>query len=136
MMKRILKAGIVTLLAAAVVGLPAQLSAQSTNPPAGTNGPPMKKMRGHPFHGKLAAVDKTAMTIKVGETTYEITSKTRIMKDGKPAMLGDGVPGEDVSGSATTDADGKHVAASVYFGKRPGKAPDSSQPKPAPDKTQ
>jgi hypothetical protein len=133
MIKKILKLGIVTLLAAAVVGLPAQLSAQSTNPPAGTNGPPpMKKMRGHPFHGKLAEVDKTAKTIKVGETTYEITSKTRIMKDGKPGTLEDGVVGEDVSGSATTDADGKHIAASVYFGKRPGKAPDSPQPKPAP----
>lgn len=136
MTKKMLKVGIVALLAGAIVGLPSQLSAQSTNPPASTNAPPMKKRMGHPFHGKLAAADKIAMTIKVGETTYDITSKTKITKDGKPAMLEDGVIGDDVSGYTTNSPDGKHVATSVYFGKRPTKSQDSTQqPKPPADKT-
>jgi len=129
-MKKMLRAGAVVLLAAAIAGLPAQLSAQTNNPPASTNAPPpVKKMRGHPFHGKLAAVDKIAMTIKVGESTYDITSKTRITKDGKPGLLEDGVVGDEVSGYTITDADGKHIATSLYFGKRPAKS-DSTQQKP------
>ena len=54
----------------------------------------VKKKTAHPFHGNLAAVDKTAKTIKVGESIYQITSETKIIKDGKPATLDDGVVGE------------------------------------------
>jgi hypothetical protein len=108
------------LLAAAMVALPAQVLAQSTNSPA-------PKRNGRPFHGKLAAVDTTAKTFKVGETTYEVVSTTKIFKAGKPATLEDGVVGEEVSGFAK-DQDGKLVAATVRFGPRPEK---KAQPAPS-----
>ena len=133
MLKSILKIAAVSLLATAIVGLPAQMLAQDTNAPA----PMPKKQRPHGFHGKLAAVDTAAKTIKVGETTYLIGSKTRMMKAGKPATLEDGVVGEDVSGSARPNPEGKMEAVSVYFGPRPEKSqmtPPSGSTPPATDK--
>jgi hypothetical protein len=73
---------------------------------------------GHPFLGKLAAVDKAAKTIKVGESVYQITSETKITKDGKPATLDDGVVGEPVSGYAKPTDDGKMAATMVRFGAK------------------
>jgi hypothetical protein len=75
-----------------------------------------KKKVGHPFRGKLAAVDKVAKTIKVGESIYQITSQTKISKAGKPATLEDGVVGEPVTGFVKTTDDGKMAATSVRFG--------------------
>jgi hypothetical protein len=127
MTKSILKMSMLGLLAVAVAALPLQLVAQTTN-----SSPPPKKMGGHPFHGKLAAVDKDAKTIKIGESTYDITSNTRIMKAGKPATLDDGVVGEDVSGYSR-DEDGKKVATRVYFGPRPEKKAPPATATPAPE---
>jgi hypothetical protein len=125
MIKSIWRIGAVTLLAAAIAGMPLQLLAQSTNNPApakksaaGEKDSAAKKKGAHPFHGKLAAVDKTAKTIKVGESVYQLTSETKITKAGKPATLDDGVVGEHVSGHAKPAKDGKMVATSVHFGAK------------------
>ena len=84
------------MLALAIAALPLPASAQTTNKPAATKKTAQKQSdstakskSGHPFHGKLAAVDQTAKTIKLGESTYQITSQTKIMKAGKPATLED-----------------------------------------------
>ena len=125
MMKSVLKIGALSLLAAAIAGTPAQLLAQSTNKPAADKKtavakkePAAKKKGAHPFHGKLAAVDKIAKTIKVGESIYQITSETKITKDGKPATLEDGVVGEPVSGYVKPTEDGKMAATTVHFGAK------------------
>jgi hypothetical protein len=125
MMKSVLKLGAVSLLAAAMAGLPAPLLAQSTNKPAAEKKsgaakkePAAKKKSAHPFHGKLAAVDKTAKTIKVGESIYQITSETKITKAGKPATLEDGVVGEPASGYVKPTEDGKMTATTVRFGAK------------------
>jgi hypothetical protein len=128
MLKSILKTGAVSLLALTLAGLPTQLSAQSTNKaPAQTKAATDKKDKkpaAHPFRGKLAAVDKTAKTIKLGQSTYLVTSETIILKNGKPATLEDGVVGEEVSGYAKPTADGKMAATKVTFGLKPDtKAP-------------
>src|SRR5438874_12589595 len=98
----ILKFGLMTLMATAVPVLPAQ--SQTTNHPASTKKATAEKAdtakKGHPFHGKLAAVDKVAKTISIGKSTYYITSDTKIKKADKPATLEDGVVGEDVGGYA------------------------------------
>ena len=127
-MKAILRIGALSLLAAAIAAAPAQLLAQSTNKPAADKKaavakkePAAKKKAAHPFHGKLAAVDKVAKTIKVGESIYQITSETKIAKAGKPATLEDGVVGEPVSGFVKPTDDGKMAATSVYFGAKAGK---------------
>lgn len=84
--------GVIGLLAIAIAGMPLQLLAQNTNKPAaemksvaGKKEATAKKKSAHPFRGKLAAVDKTAKTIKVGESIYQITSESKITKAGKPA---------------------------------------------------
>ena len=125
MMKSILRIGALGLLAAAIAGTPAQLLAQTTNNPTATKKATVtkkdaatKSKAAHPFHGKLAAVDKIAKTIKVGESVYQVTSATKITKDGKPATLEDGVVGEPVSGYVKPTEDGKMPATTLHFGAK------------------
>jgi len=119
MIKPVLRIGALALLAAALAGAPAQLVAQTTNNPAAAKKDGAKKSTGaHPFHGKLAAVDKIAKTIKVGKSVYQITSESKITKDGKPAVLEDGVVGEPVTGYVKPAADGKMVVRTVHFGAK------------------
>jgi hypothetical protein len=115
----------VTLLAVAISAMPTQLSAQTTNKPvaekkSGTakKESAAKKKVAHPFRGNLAAVDKSAKTIKLGESVYQITSETKITKAGKPATLEDGVIGEPVGGYAKPTEDGKMIATTVRFGAK------------------
>ena len=124
-MTSLLKLGALGLLAAALAGSPAQLLAQTTNNPTATKKDAVtkkdaatKSKAAHPFHGKLAAVDKIAKTIKVGESVYQITSATKITKDGKPATLEDGVVGDPVSGYVKPTEDGKMPATTVRFGAK------------------
>jgi hypothetical protein len=122
MRNSILKLGLMTLVAAAITVLPAQLSAQTTNKPAATkksgDAATTTTKSAHPFHGKLAAVDKVAKTITIGKSTYYITADTKIKKADKPAILDDGVIGEDVGGYAKPDATGKMIATTVTFGPK------------------
>ena len=125
MMKSVLRIGALGLLAAAIAGTPAQLLAQSTNNPtaakktsAAKKETATKTKAAHPFRGKLAAVDKIAKTIKVGESVYQITSETKISKDGKPATLEDGVVGEPVTGYVKPSEGGKMAATTVRFGAK------------------
>ena len=97
------------------------VQAQSTNKPAATKKTGQKDAAhksAHPFHGKLAAVDKSAKTITIGKSVYEITSETKIQKNGKPATLEDGVVGEEASGYAKPTDGGKMYAASLTFGPK------------------
>ncbi len=138
MLKYIFRLGAVALLAAAIGGLPLQASGQTNKPAkvkkstAEKSDSAAKKKSGHPFHGKLAAVDKSAKTIKLGESVYQITSQTKITKGGKPATLDDGVIGEEASGYAKPTDDGKMAATSLRFGP---KAEEASAEKKK-DKTQ
>src|SRR6266568_4677319 len=123
MRNSILKFGLMTLLAAAVAVAPAQLQAQTTNKHAATKKPAAEKTdatakKGHPFHGRLAAVDKAAKTITIGKSTYYITSDTKIKKADKPATLEDGVVGEEVGGYAKPGDGGKMVASSLTLGPK------------------
>ena len=78
--------------------------------------------RAIPFRGKIAAVDKQAKTVKVGERTFHVTADTRIMKAGKPAMLDDANVGEDVGGQYREGADKKLNLVSLRIGPRPDAA--------------
>ncbi len=110
------------LLAAAVIGAPLASVAQDNKDKASEKkeGPSgEKKKGGTPFRGKIAAVDKSAKTITVGERTFQVTSETRLMKAGKPATLDDAVVGEEVGGSYEKGEGDKLVARMVRFGPRP-----------------
>jgi hypothetical protein len=107
------------LLAAVVLAVPVHVSAQSTNKPAATA--PESKAKSIPFHGKLAAVDKTAKTITLDEKTkreFQVTSETRIMKNDKPATLDDATVGEAVRGSYRKGDDGKLSLRSLTIGAK------------------
>lgn len=124
MLKTLGKFTLAAFLAAAMVGVPMRVSADdATNAPA-------KPHRGTRFFGKIAAVDSTAKTITVDNKSekgrvFQITSDTKIMKDGKPATLGDATVGDDVGGSYSV-VDGKNVAKNVRIGKAPKKPAASS----------
>jgi hypothetical protein len=133
--KNIIKLLIVNLLAAATVVVPAPARAQDTNPvtPAisdqSTNAPVKKaRKRDHSvFTGKLTDVDTNAMTFTIGKRTFEVTSETKIEKDGQPATLSDGTVGEPAGGTYKKADDGKLAAISVRFGDKKKKdASDSS----------
>jgi hypothetical protein len=106
--------------------------ATQTTPPA----PAAKKPVAGPFHGKLAAVDRAARTIKVGKRTFHITPETRLRKADKPATLEDAVVGEPCSGYVKPAGDGRWIASSVNLGAKPPAAGSTSkQSAPATSKT-
>ena len=125
MKKTIIKAGFAGVLILALTAWPTVILAQSTNKApaekkaAGKEAAAEKKASAGPFHGKLAALDKTAKTITVGKRTFQITSETKIHKTGKPATFEEGVVGEEVSGYVKPTDDGKWVATTVNFGPKP-----------------
>ena len=116
MEKNIYKIAVLSLLAAALVAMPALSRAEdaSTNAPASSDQTPAKPKK----HGNLSAVDTKAMTLTVGTLTLQVMSDTLITKDGKSATLADGVVGELVSGAYKKTDDGKLNATSVHFGAK------------------
>jgi hypothetical protein len=125
MKRQVLKITILSLLAAAIVATPALSRAQdtSTNAPAAST---PKHKHGAPFHGTVSAMDTNAMTVTVGKLTVQVTSETKITKNGKPATLTDGVVGEPASGYYKKDADGKLNATTIHFGSKKRETSDAS----------
>jgi len=80
-----------------------------------------------PFHGKLKAIDTTAKTISVGTRTFEITSETIIIKDGKAATLADGVVGDETGGAYKKTDDGKLVLTKLRFGAKVATEPGAAK---------
>ena len=122
MKMHIAKLSMLTLCAAAILAVPALSRAQdTTNTPAAAQTPPVKKhIASSPasltFRGTLTAVDTNAMMLTVEKRTFDMTSETTITKDGKPAVLADGVVGEPVRGAYKKNTDGKLDAVTVHFG--------------------
>ncbi|HEY1718979.1 MAG TPA: hypothetical protein VGH42_11900 [Verrucomicrobiae bacterium] len=121
-MKNILK---ISLFAAAIIAAPALSRGQdtSTNAPAVAPGqttpaPAKPKKQGLVFRGTVSTIDTNAMTLTVETRTFDITSDTKITKDGQPATLGDGAVGEPVSGAYKKGDDGKLNATSIRFGAK------------------
>jgi hypothetical protein len=106
--------------------MPVLSRAQDSNAPASPNQTAPAKPKKHsnpPFHGKLSAVDTNAKTLTVGTLTLQVTPDTKITKDGQPAVLADGVVGEQVRGSYKKTDDGKLNAVTVHFGVKSGEKP-------------
>ena len=115
MIKKILAIGLVAAFAA---GTTLTVQAQDKKPEAAAEA---KKDRPTPFSGKINEIDKAAKTINIGKEkkrTIQITDKTKIMKDGKPATLDDAKVGDEVGGSYR-DNGGKLEAGSLRIGPKP-----------------
>ncbi len=119
----ILKLWLPGLLVAAIAGMPLHLRAQDANKPAVEKKETRSKRSSLPFHGKLKATDVTAKTISVGNLVIQITSETKLIKAGKPALLEDGVAGEEVGGTYQKTEDGKLHGLTIHFGPKEGKTP-------------
>ena len=78
-----------------------------------------KKPRAIPFRGKVAAVDKSAATLTVGERVFHVSAQTKLTKQGKTAGLSEAVVGETVTGSYLKAEDGKLNAVSVRLSPVP-----------------
>jgi Domain of unknown function (DUF5666) len=107
-----------TIIGAALFGASASIHAQdaaSTNSATATE---HVKKHGAPFHGKVTAVDTTAMTVTVGTKTFDVTSDTKITKDGQPATLTDVTVGEVVAISYKKGDAGKLNATTIHIGAK------------------
>ena len=134
MTKPILSLLVASLLTAIAAGTPVRVcAAEKAAPPAKA-----EKKKGAnvvPFQGKISALDKIAMTItlegKEKNRTISVTSKTKIMKAGKPATFDDARVGEEVAGQLR-NTDGKLEASSLRLGPKPEKAkPEKTKPEKA-----
>ncbi len=121
---------ITTVVAALIaVGVATTIQAQEKkgkDAPKGENAE-KKKSDTYPFNGKVASVDKGAMTVtlqgKEKQRVIKLTPETRIVKMGKPATLDEATAGETVGGLVKKDASGKEVATMLRIGPAPeGKA--------------
>ena len=124
MKKKIVKLTL-SLFATAIIAAPMLSRAQDNgaNPPAtpGQTEPAKpKKHESNVFRGPVSAVDTKAMTLTVGKRTFEVTSETKITRDGKPAILSDIAVGDKVGGAYKKTADGKLAATTINVGKKTG----------------
>jgi len=122
MKKNMLKMVVMGILALIIASLPCTALAQGKGKGKAqqSEGTKAEKKKGvPPLVGKVAAIDKTAKTITIGNSTVQITSETRFEKQGKPATLDDGVVGEWAMVRYNKTEDGKMVALMVRFGPRP-----------------
>jgi len=124
MRKQIIKLTL-SLFATAIIAAPLLSRAQDngTNPPAtpGQTEPTKpKKHEGLVFRGAVSAVDAKAMTLTVGKRNFDVTSETKITKDGKPAILSDIAVGDKVGGAYKKADDGKLTATTINDGKKSG----------------
>jgi len=117
MKNNIAKITLFSLVAAALVAVPCISRAEdSTNTPAATA--PAPKKHSLTFHGKVATVDATAMCFTVGTMTINVTSETKIKKDGEPATFSDITVGETIAGAYKKDDAGKINATSLRIGEK------------------
>jgi len=81
-----------------------------------------RKQKQMPFRGKIGTVDKTAKTVtlegKEKSRTLQITSASKITKNGKPAVIDDMIVGQTVGGLARETATGKWEVVTLSIGAK------------------
>ena len=117
-----------SLITAALIAAPSAIRAEdkapAPTPTPATETKPAKQKNADatPYHAKVKAVDVAGKTVTVdekkGELKLNVTTETKISKDGKPAKLNEIAVGDDAHGSYKKDADGKMNAVSLRVGKK------------------
>ena len=126
------KSSVLALLTAAMVFAgPATQAAESAKDKSVQPPKSEGKQKQMPFRGKVSAVDKTAKSVtlegKEKSRTFQITSTTKITKDGKPAVMDDVLVGQIVGGLAKETAAGKLEVVTLNIGAKVGKAKDAEK---------
>ena len=77
----------------------------------------------YPIRGKIKAIDLNNHTLTLsgsGQNRVFVTdAATAFTRNGKPAKLEDGMPGEEIGGLAEKQPDGSVLAVKVRFGPKP-----------------
>ena len=133
MIKSTVRFSLLSLTALTLAVLPLCAAEKMESGTAKTNAtPPASKAErtgvAGPFHGTLTAKTDASITLK--ERVFEVTSTTKITKDGKPATLADAQIGEAVGGQFRKDG-GKLIAQSIRFGEKVPEKAKAKQEKPA-----
>lgn len=87
------------------------------------------------FRGTISAVDSVAKSVtitnvSVASRVFHVTSSTRIVSGGKPAVFADAKPGEEAGGSFRTAADGRLELVSLRIGPVPKKVEPQTERAP------
>ena len=107
----------------------AQDQTPTTNPSDTPSTQPAKKAhKSLRFKGEVTAVDTNANTFSIGDQTYTITDKSKIVKaaDGSDATIQDITVGESVSGSYKKAEDGTLNVTRLRIGKKSKKSADAT----------
>jgi hypothetical protein len=89
-----------------------------------------KKIIRGPFHGTIVAVDKKAQTITLRgakKRVFQITSKTKILKDGKAAKFENAKVGEKVGGYYRGIDKGIYQLVTLRIGPKPVEKKEESK---------
>ena len=121
MKNSIAKLALFSLVAVSLLGSPAVSRAQDASTNAAAK--PAAKKTTLPFNGKISSLDASGATVTVGKLTLNVTSTTKITKDGSPAALSDLTVGEKITGSYKKDAAGKLNATAIHAGTKAKKQP-------------
>jgi hypothetical protein len=123
---------VLALLAAAIVFTgPATEAAEGAKDKSTQTPKSEGKQKRMPFSGKVSAVDKTTKTVTLDgrekSRTFQITSATKITKDGKPTVMDDVIVGQTAGGLAKETAPGKWEVVTLNSGGKAGKAKDAGK---------
>ncbi len=114
------------LLGAYLMNIDASVCAAEKPKDKSADAAKVEKKKQVPFRGKVSTVDKVAKAIalegKEKQRVFQITSETKITRDGKPAVFDDVAAGESVGGLARENAAGKMEVVTLNVGAKPGKA--------------
>lgn len=111
---------LLALEGAAAIGLAAPAEGQMGSPGTTATAKPAKAF---PFRGKILALDVGAKTVtlagKEKNRIFQVTTATKITKDGKPATLEDAKVGDEVGGRALPGTNGKLDLVVLRVGPKP-----------------
>ena len=105
-----------TMLVAPVASI-AQDKPEKPKTPASAD-KPAPATRAIPFRGTVAAVDKEAKTVKVGERVFHVSPETKLTKGNQSATVAEITVGELISGNYTKGDDGKLTAKMMRIGAK------------------
>jgi hypothetical protein len=135
MRPKITNLALIGLSALLAFGLTTQLPAQEkkegekSEAPSAPEAKPKRDTA--PFRGRVVEVNKTDMTIKVGQRTFQMTSSTRITKAGKPATFDEIAVGDMVAGQYKKTEEGRLELLSVRIMPAGGSESGSGAPEQA-----
>ena len=126
---RFLVAGLLTasMFLAPVMAI-AQEKSEKPKTPAADPEKAAPTARAVPFRGTVAAVDKNAKTVSVGERVFHISPETKLMKDNQAATVADIAVGDAIAGNYTKGDDGKLTAKMMRVGPKPAAAQAEKKP--------